>query len=144
MAKQQIKQKETEVATQNGVGKQLESILTVDDNSLPSPKELAEYQAVDPDIVKFLMDSAAKEQAHRHELDKEKVSFLKQSEARTRRINWWGMFFAFLSIVVLACLAGFALYLDRTWFAGLLGTGTLVTIVSIFVNRPDKRSLSQK
>lgn len=135
MAKQQIKQKETEVSTQEGVGKQYERTLTVDDNSLPSPQELAAYKEVDPNIVKFLMESASLEQKHRHEIDQKKMDLIKRSDNRIGQINWWGMFFAFLSIVVLVILSGYALYLDRPWFAGFLGTGTLITVASIFINR---------
>ena len=49
------------------------------------------------------------------------------------------MLFAFLSIVVFMCVAGFALYLDHQWFAGIFGMTGLVTIVSIFVTKDDKR-----
>lgn len=51
------------------------------------------------------------------------------------------MAFAFLSIVVIVALAAYALYLDRPWFAGILGAGTLVTVASIFINRekPDTK-----
>lgn len=41
MGKQELKQRETQVATGDGVGKQLEQTFTVDDNCLPSPQELA-------------------------------------------------------------------------------------------------------
>ncbi len=61
MSKQQILQRRTEVPTQDGVGKQLENSLTVDDSYLPSPQELAAYKEINPDIVKFLIDSAASE-----------------------------------------------------------------------------------
>lgn len=44
-----------------------------------------------------------------------------------------------LSIVVFMCVAGFALYLDHQWFAGIFGMTGLVTIVSIFVTKDDKR-----
>lgn len=43
MGKQELKQRETQVATGDGVGKQLEQTYTVDDNCLPSPQELAAY-----------------------------------------------------------------------------------------------------
>lgn len=135
MAKQQIKQKETEVSTQGGVGKQFERTLTVDDNSLPSPQELAAYKEVDPNIVKFLMESASLEQKHRHEMDQKKMDLIKKSDNRIGHMNWWGMFFAFLFIVVLVLLSGYALYLNRPWFAGILGTGTLIAVASIFINR---------
>lgn len=44
MAKQQIQQKETVVAGKEGVGQQFERTYTVDDNSLPTPQELAAYK----------------------------------------------------------------------------------------------------
>ena len=46
MAKQSLKQKETEVSLENGVGKQIERTLTVDDLALPSPTELEAYAKV--------------------------------------------------------------------------------------------------
>lgn len=141
MAKQQIQQKETVVAGQGGVGQQLERTYTVDDNSLPSPQELAAYKEIDPQIVTFLMEASVKEQKHRHEMDKVKYDLIRKSESRTGRMNWWGMAFAFLSIVVIVGLAAYALYLDRPWFAGILGASTLIAVASIFINKekPDTK-----
>lgn len=141
MAKQQIQQKETVVAGQGGVGQQLERTYTVDDNSLPSPQELVAYKEIDPQIVTFLMEASVKEQNHRHEMDKVKYDLIRKSESRTGRMNWWGMAFAFLSIVVIVGLAAYALYLDRPWFAGILGASTLIAVASIFINKekPDTK-----
>lgn len=61
MAKQQINRKETKVATQEGVGQQYEQVVTVDDNLLPTAKELADYKAIDPRIVDFLLQTSTKE-----------------------------------------------------------------------------------
>lgn len=66
-------------------------------------------------------------------MDKMKMKVLRKSESRTERINWWGMFFAFLSIVVCMGVAAWALYLDRPWFAGIFGGIGIISIVSIFV-----------
>lgn len=87
------------------------------------------------------MEASVKEQKHRHEMDKVKYDLIRKSESRTGRMNWWGMAFAFLSIVVIVGLAAYALYLDRPWFAGILGAGTLVTVASIFINKekPDTK-----
>lgn len=143
MAKQQIQQKETVVAGKEGVGQQLERTYTVDENSLPTPQELAAYKEIDPKIVTYLLDASAKEQQHRHKMDEEKINVIKKSESRIGRMNWWGMAFAFLSIVVIVALAAYALYLNRPWFAGILGAGTLATVASIFINR-DKPNISKK
>ena len=112
----------------------MEQTFTVDDNCLPSAQELSAYKSIDPKIVDYLINASVKEQEHRHLMDRRKLDVLRKSETRDTRINWWGMFFAFLSVVVLVGLCGYALYLDRPWFAGFMGAGAFVAIVSIFVN----------
>lgn len=138
MVKQKVQQKETQVSTTEGIGKQLEQTLIVDDNMLPSPEELEAYKKVDPRIVDFWLNSSLEEQKHRHLVDKEKIDIVKKSERRIGRMNWWGMCFAFLSIVVLVLLAGYALYLNREWIAGILGATTLFTVASIFIKKENK------
>lgn len=131
MGKQQLSQKETQV----GIGKQLEQTLIVDDNSLPTPEELAAYKAVEPKIVDFLIETSKKEQEHRHKIDNDKIVIIKKSERRITTINITGMFFAFLSIIVLVGLSAYALYLDKPWFAGIVGVGTIASVASVFVHR---------
>jgi uncharacterized membrane protein len=133
MAKKVVNQSETQVATNGGVGKQVVSTLTVDDTCLPSPEELSEYKKIDPNIINFLIDASIKEQQHRHQIEKEKINIIKQSDNVTTKINIWGMFFAFLSIVVMSAVTGFALYLDKSWIAGIMGASTLVSIASLFI-----------
>jgi len=133
MPKQSINRKETKVSTEQGVGQQVEQVFTVDDNSLPTPQELIEYKKIDPRIVDFLIDSSIKEQAHRHKLEDEKLSIIKNSERSVNRMNWWGMFYAFLSLVVIAVITIFALYFDKSWFAGIFGGLGVVSIITIFV-----------
>lgn len=139
MAKQQINRKETQVSTNEGVGQQLEQTLTIEDNALPSPQELAAYKQVDPRIVNLLIEMSQREQQHRHTTEKMKLKILRRSEGRSERINWWGMFFAFSSILVIMGLAAWALYLDRPWFAGIFGVIGIGTIVSIFVDTGRKK-----
>ena len=140
MAKREISQKETKLSHGNSVGTQVEQTLTLDDCCLQSAQELQAYQAIDPRLVDLLIDSAKKEQSHRHKIDNDKVEIIKKSEKREGRMNWWGMFFAFLSIIVLCSLTALALYLDKPWFATLPLTGMLLTVASIFVRRSEGRS----
>lgn len=134
MAKQQINQKETQVSTSQGAAKQIEQTLTVDDNALPSPQELAAYQQIDPRIVDHLMELAKKEQEHRHDLDNQKMKMIRRTESRSERMNFWGMTFAFLCMVLFIGLTAFALYLNNPWFAGFFGLTSLISIISIFIN----------
>ena len=134
MAKQQINQKETQVSTSQGAAKQIEQTLTVDDNALPSPQELTAYQQIDPRIVDHLMELAKKEQEHRHDIDNQKMKMIRRTESRSERMNFWGMTFAFLCMVLFIGLTAFALYLDNPWFAGFFGLTSLISIISIFIN----------
>lgn len=82
MGKQELKQRETQVATGDGVGKQLEQTFTVDDNCLPSPQELAAYKSIDPRIVDYLINASVKEQAHRHKMDSNKLNLIRKADRR--------------------------------------------------------------
>ena len=135
MGKQEIKQKTTQVATEQGVGKQLEQIYTVDDNCLPSPQELAAYKQIDPRIVDYLIDASIKEQNHRHKMDEKKLKIVGKADGRVGRMNWWGMFFAFMCLIAFLALTAYALYLDKPWFAGFFGVASIASIISIFVNK---------
>lgn len=88
MAKQSISRRETQVSMGDSIGKQLEQTVSVDDNSLPSPQELLEYQKIDPNIIPFLIQTSIKEQNHRHNMDTEKMKILNHSERKNWRMNW--------------------------------------------------------
>ena len=141
MGKQEIKQKETQVSTEQGIGKQLEQTYTVDDNCLPSPQELAAYKQIDPRIVEYLIDASIKEQNHRHKMDEKKLKIVAKADGRIGRMNWWGMFFAFLCLIALLAVVAYALYLDKQWLAGILGGTTIVSVISLFVRKeqPEER-----
>ncbi len=134
MAKQSISIKDTKISNGGAYGNQIEQTVSVDDNLLPAPQELAEYQRIEPKIVEFLIKSSEREQLHRHKQDEKKLKILSYNEHKVGRMNWWGMFFAFLAIVVTMNLAAFALYLDRAWFAGIFGLVGVVSIASVFIN----------
>ncbi len=138
MAKQSLKRRETEVATDNGIGKQTEQTLTVEDSLIPSPQEIAEYKKIDPKIVEHLLSAAQKEQDFRHEKERSKLKIVKSSENRIGKMNWWGMFFAFLALIAIISLSAYALYLNRPWFAGIFGFSAVISIVSLFVNAGSK------
>ena len=86
MGKQELKRKETAVVSPNGEGKQYEQTLTVDDTCLPSAEELTAYQAIDPNIVTFLMDVSKKEQEHRHKMERDKLRVVDKNERRVFRL----------------------------------------------------------
>lgn len=133
MAKQSYSIKGTNIANGHAVGNQIEQTVSVDDNILPAPQELAAYKKIDPRIVDFLIESSKREQIHRHKQDEKKLKVISYNEHKIGRMNWWGMFFAFLAIVVTMALAAYALFLDRAWFAGIFGLAAVASIASIFI-----------
>ncbi len=82
-----------------------------------------------------LLEASRKEQEHRHDIDNEKLKIIGLADRRNRRVELWGMFFALLSLIVMMSISAVALYLDHPWFAGLFGFSSIVSIISIFVNR---------
>lgn len=112
MGKQELKRKETAVVSPNGEGKQYEQTLTVDDTCLPSAEELTAYQAIDPNIVTFLMDVSKKEQEHRHKMERDKLRVVDKNERRVFRVNWWGMFFAFHLYAVICLLSDIYIFMN--------------------------------
>lgn len=144
MGKQEIKKKETQVATEQGVGKQLEQVYTVDDNCLPSPQELEAYQRIDPNIVSYLINASVKEQEHRHKMDERKLKVVAKADSRIERMNWWGMCFAFFCMIALLVVVAYALYLDKRWLAGILGGTTIISVISLFVRKDQQEERPRK
>lgn len=143
MARKELKQQTTHLDTPEGQALKNEASLTLDDSVLPSPQELEAYKQVDSRIVDFLLESAQKEQAFRHDIEHKKIALVKNADKGNRFMDGLGMFFAFLALLALIGVTIYALYLDKPWFAGLFGSGTIGAIVSVFVRRgkmPDDTS----
>ncbi len=134
MSKHSISTRETHVGVGDAIGKQVEQTVSVDDLSLPTAQELKAYQEINPNIVTFLLETSKKEQEHRHKTENKKIDIIRYSEHKNGRMNWWGMFFAFLSLVALVGLSALALYLDHEWFAGIFGFSAVISIITVFVN----------
>ena len=136
MGKQEIKQTTTNVP---GVGTKLEQSIAYDENNLPTPQEMEAYQKISPAIVEHILSAARLEQQERHNQSRSKVQLVADENRRKFRINRLGMFLAAALVLAGFCLAAFALYLDRMWFAvGSLFT-SLVSIVTIFARNSDKK-----
>ena len=134
MSKHSISTRETHVGVGDAIGKQVEQTVSVDDLSLPTAQELKAYQEINPNIVTFLLETSKKEQEHRHKTENKKIDIIRYSEHKNGRMSWWGMFFAFLSLVALVGLSALALYLDHEWFAVIFCFSAVVSIITVFVN----------
>lgn len=134
MGKQSISRTETEIVQGETIGKQLNQIVTVDDNALPSPQDLEAYKRIDPNIITCIIDATIKEQEHRHYMEASKMELLKSDERKASRLNLWGMTFAFLSLLSIIAFSWKALSLNRPWFAGVFGGMSTLSVISVFLN----------
>ena len=73
MVKHSISIKDTNISDGDTIGNQIEKTVSVDDNILPNPHELAEYQEINPKIVEFLIKASEREQLHRHKQDEKNL-----------------------------------------------------------------------
>jgi uncharacterized membrane protein len=137
MPKQELKQKQTQVADKNGVrGQHVEQTLTVDDSCwLPPASELSQYQAIDPNIVSFIIDTTKKEQEFRHDFDRKRLKIFNKGNKREFWINLWGMIFALFVMVLGLGLAALLIYLDKPTIGTIFGSAALLIAASIFIRR---------
>jgi uncharacterized membrane protein len=139
MSKQELKTKATNLVSSNANGQQVEQTLTVEDSFLPPPAELKEYLAINPEIVKLLIEASRNEQQHRHMMDRQKMKVIGRDGLSVHRINIVGMAFAFLIMMTGLALSAYLIYKDKdvtgTVFAGI----TIVMAVNTFLKHVKKK-----
>lgn len=136
MAKQEIRQKQTHIAGRNGSqGHQVENTVTLDDNCLPPASELLQYKEIDPNIISFIIETTKKEQDFRHDFERRKLSVFNRGGRRDYMINWWGLCFAFILMVVGLGLSALLIYKDKIVVGSIFAGAALALIASIFIRR---------
>lgn len=112
---------------------------------IPSPEDMEKYAALAPDLVNRIMSMAEREAASRHQF----VATEQTQEGRLVSFDGAGMILGqvFAVIIGLAGIGGAVACIlqDHEIGGGLLGAGTLGTMVSTFImgrkmrERPDKK-----
>ena len=100
---------------------------------IPDPETLAQYKNVDPDAVKWILESSTAEREHRHKMELS-VTTAHFKEAR------YGQFFAFGSVLTIIGCAAYMSSQGQEITAGLLGVGGIATIVGIFIYGRDSKN----
>jgi Predicted membrane protein len=116
-------------------GQEVETSLLIDDSFLPPAVELAEYDRVNPNIVQTLLEMTVREQAFRHKSEDARLSAVKGAEKREFRLNWWGMFFAFLIMALGIILSAYLIYSDKTIIGTIFGGCMILFAASIFIRK---------
>lgn len=100
---------------------------------LPPPSWLEHYAEIQSDFPERILSLTEREAAHRHEIQK---NLADSSIKDTRR----GQVFGLVVACVVLFVAALALILNHPWIAGILGGGTLVSLVGVFVYGRSSRS----
>lgn len=93
---------------------------------LPPPEMLAKYNEALPNGAERVIAMAEKQSSHRMELEKNTIT---EELRQSRR----GQAFGFILGLIGLFIAGILAYWGHDWFAGVLGTTTIIGLVSIFV-----------
>lgn len=105
-----------------GNNMQLEQMIASDDSLLPTPKELVAYQDIDKNIIPWLLEHTANEQAHRHETDKEKLALVRKSLNTDKTI----IALFFIIVFVFIGLSAFFVYIEKNVSGSIFGLCGLV------------------
>ncbi len=121
----------------NGIEAIAESLSVQVDDRPFTPQDLREYNETNPEFAKQLMEMAIKEQEHRHGMDNNKVKVVRRSQAHTLAVNIIGMLFALLIVCAFLFCVYIAILHDANWIAALMGTGGMVALVQLFINKKE-------
>lgn len=121
----------------NGLEAIAESLSVQVDDRPFTPQDLREYNETNPEFAKQLMEMAVKEQQHRHGLDKDKVKVVKRSQWHTLIVNIVGMISALVVVGAFLFCVYIAILHEANWIAALMGTGGLVALVQLFINKKE-------
>jgi uncharacterized membrane protein len=107
-------------------------IRSVRNAPLPEPSELAVYNQIIPNGADRIMKMAEAQTAHRIEIEKT-VIFSQKNQA------FRGQVFGLIVGLGGLSLATFAAMNGHDWFGGAIGSGTLVSLVYVFVQSKEKQ-----
>jgi len=99
---------------------------------LPEPSELAAYNAIIPNAADRIMKMAESQTAHRIEIEKIVIGGQKNQAFR-------GQVFGLVIGLSGLALATYAAVGGHDWFGGTIGSGTLVSLVYVFVQSKEKQ-----
>lgn len=113
------------MATQNKTSTQITAVSTYS-GPLPRPEDLAKYNEIVPGAAERILSMAEKEMRHRQEIE--------QRESKGRiNLAYISTALSFISVLVLAGLIGYSLYIGRFGTAIGVAIGAIASVAGIFV-----------
>lgn len=102
---------------------------------LPDPQTFAGYESITPGAGERILGMAEREQAHRHSVEKLLAEASARDTAEERREIRRSQWLAWSIAVIVICIGGVLIYSGHPITGSLLTGGTLVGIVSSFLEK---------
>ncbi|QYJ68917.1 hypothetical protein [Flavobacterium litorale] len=135
MARQTRSQKNIQVHNNNGKGLHQENTEVFDDNLLPDASEIKALSEIDPEILNWLKLRAEKEQDFRHKIFSDRTKILKYDVEGEMRLNYLGMTYAFLIIVLGMCFSGLLIYWEHIITGSIFSGFTIIYAATLFYKK---------
>ena len=142
-AKKSHSVRQTQVKSNQGIGRQLEHTEIIDDNLLPDAVEIERLAAIDPDIINWLKKTAEKEQEFRHKLYERRDNIVKIGLKGEIRLNFFGLASALIIMAVALYLSYLLIMKDKIITGSIFGGTALVIAIGIFITRKRGNSNNQ-
>jgi uncharacterized membrane protein len=106
---------------------------------LPPPEDLAHYDAVCPGAAERIISMAEGNQSHRQQMERDHLRLEYNLQSR-------GQWLAISALISMLLLVGFTFYIGQPIAASVLGAGTIVAVVGMFLkrDRPEREEVVQR
>lgn len=111
---------------------------------IPDPEYLKAYAEIDPSIADRIVAMAEKEQAHRHALENQQVDLHKAEQLYHFKEGRLGQVLALLVTILFVGATVFLAYNGKGTVAAVLGSATMLGLVSVFIAGRYKRENKQQ
>lgn len=95
---------------------------------LPAPEDFAHYEHICPGAAERIIAMAENNQSHRQTMERDHLDLEYRLQSR-------GQWLAIAALVAMLLLVGFTFYIGQPIAASILGAGTIVAVVGMFLNR---------
>lgn len=104
---------------------------------IPPPDQFEQYERVLPGSADRILQMAEKQQEHRMAIEKEAIS-------KSLNHNKRGQTFGFIAMLLMLALSVFFVFFGMKVWAGIIGSITIVTLVTLFITGNVKTSQDLK
>ncbi len=115
-------------------GHNYDAVESLDDNLLPSARELVEYQKVDSDLVPFLKKRAEIEQEKRHDFNDEIIKLNRREQILTHGLNYAALACGFFIVMGAMAMSYMLIIKNFVVLGSIFGGVGLMYVAYLFIS----------